>query len=73
MEGRTVIHNIINGVHVSMSISVSLSGIVPHATQITTKMKLLLFCFPPDCSNPIHHAVQNIYLQLLHVFTAQSM
>lgn len=72
MEGRTVIHNIINGVHVSISISVSLSGIVPQATQITTEMKLL-FCFPPDCSNPIHHAVQNIYLQLLHVFTAQSM
>lgn len=35
MDGKTVIHNIANGAHVSISISVSLSGIVPHAEQIT--------------------------------------
>lgn len=62
-----VIHNIINGVQRSTSVSASLSGMVPPVKQISAKMRQLLF-LPRVWSHPIHHAVWSGYLQLGHVF-----
>lgn len=68
-EGR-VIHNIINGVQRSKSISASRSGMVPPVKQIATKMRQLLF-LPPVCSHPIHHAGPSVYLQVCRALAAQ--
>jgi len=43
MQGGRVIHNIINGVQKSKSISASRSGMVPPVKQITMKMRQLFF------------------------------
>lgn len=62
-EGR-VIHNIINGVQRSMSVSASLSGMVPPVKQISAKMRQLFF-LPRVWSHPIHHALRSGLLTAL--------